>query len=268
MAGGYGGNELVVNELIEASIISILGLSLRAIDDSSRGSCTLVGRSTQTRFQLPSARPEIFVDVDCFQTLRINIHLSAGTKLMGKRSPRLAHLVFIDECGFMLEPTLRRTWAPRGQTPVIKIADRHGRISAAGALTISPVRTKFGFYFHLLPDNANFRGNSIAGFVDSVRLRIGGPLIVIWDQIPIHQSYPVKHYVRQHDDVSVEQFPPYAPELNPVDYVWAYVKYGRLANYCPKNLDELRIKVSSELSRVSARPDLLKSFFHATGLEL
>jgi len=187
---------------------------------------------------------------------------------MRKKPSRLAHLVFVDECGFMLAPILRRTWAPRGQTPVIKIADPHGRISAAGALTISPARTKFGFYFHLLPDNANFRGHSIAAFVDSVRCRIGESLIVIWDQIPIHHSYPVKHYVSQHDDVSVEQFPAYAPELNPVDYVWAYVKYGRLANYCPKNLDELRMKVSSELSRVSTRPDLLKSFFQATGLEL
>src|SRR5215831_12791245 len=114
----------------------------------------------------------------------------------------------------------------------------------------------------------NFRGNSIAAFVSSVRFRIGGPLIIIWDQIPIHKSYPVEHYVSQHDDIFIESFPPYAPELNPVDYVWAYVKYGRLANYCPTNLNQLRMKVSSELSRVSKRPDLLKSFFHATGLEL
>jgi putative transposase len=189
------------------------------------------------------------------------------TRSMKRRPSRPAHLVFIDECGFMLEPVLRKTWAPRGHTPVIKIADPHGRISAAGALTISPL-SKFEFYFHLLPDNNNFRGNSIAAFVNSVRFRIGGPLTIIWDQIPIHKSYPVKRYVSQHDDIFVESFPPYAPELNPVDYVWAYVKYGRLANYCPKDLDQLRTRVSSELSRVSKRPDLLKSFFHATGLEL
>ena len=114
----------------------------------------------------------------------------------------------------MMEPVLRRTWAPRGHTPVIKVADPHGRISAAGALTISP-QSKFGFYFHLLSDNDNFRGNSIAAFVSSVRFRIGGPLIIIWDQIPIHKSYPVEHYVSQHDDIFIESFPPYAPELNP-----------------------------------------------------
>jgi hypothetical protein len=129
-----------------------------------------------------------------------------GTKSMKRRPLRPAHLVFIDECGFMSEHVLRRTWAPRGHTPVIKIADPHGRISAAGALTISPARSKFGFYFQLLPDNENFRGNSIAAFVNSVRFRIGGPLIIIWDQIPIHKSYPVERYVSQHDDILVESF--------------------------------------------------------------
>lgn len=159
---------------------------------------------------------------------------------MPQMAARRAHLVFIDECGFMLAPVLRRTWTPRGQTPVIKISEPHGRISTIGALTISPVQSRFGFYFHLLPDNANFRSHSILAFVESICCRIQRPLMVIWDQIPIHRSYPVERYLAQHEDVLVEPFPPYAPELNPVDYVWAYVKYGRLANYCPSDLDQLR----------------------------
>lgn len=187
---------------------------------------------------------------------------------MTQKAGQRAHLVFVDECGFMLAPLRRRTWAPRGQTPVIKVAEPHGRISTIGALTISSIRLMFGFYFHLLPDNANFSGNSIVAFVESVRRRIGRPLILIWDQIPIHRSYPVERYLSHHEDILVELFPPYAPELNPVDYVWAYVKYSRLANYCPNSLDELREKVTSELSRVRTRPDLLRSFFRATRLEL
>jgi len=181
---------------------------------------------------------------------------------------RELHLVFIDECGFMLAPLVRRTWAPRGRTPVIRIAEPHGRISTIGAITISPARSRFGFHFCLLPDNANFHGGSIVAFVDSLRRRIRKPLMVIWDRIPIHQSSPVEQYLSDHEDVLVEPFPPYSPELNPVDYVWGYVKYGRLANYCPNSLDELRRKVTSELCRVRTRPDLLKSFFRATGLQL
>ncbi len=181
---------------------------------------------------------------------------------------RQAHLVFIDECGFMLAPVVRRTWAPRGHTPVIKVAEPHGRISVAGALTISPARSRFAFYFHLLSDNANFNGKSIADFLNSVRCRIRHPFIVIWDQIPIHQSYPVEQYLKHHPDVRTELFPPYAPELNPVDYVWAYIKHGRLANFCPSCLDQLRETVTNELSRVKKRPELLNSFFRATGLRL
>lgn len=94
------------------------------------------------------------------------------------------------------------------------------------------------------------------------------PLIIIWDQIPIHMGYPVKRYENQHKDILFVPFPPYAPELNPVDYVWSYVKWGRLANYCPKNLAELRKVVASELKRASKHPDLLKSFFKATKLSL
>lgn len=194
--------------------------------------------------------------------------IAKQSTLMMQTAGRTAHLVFVDECGFMMEPLLRRTWAPRGQTPVIKIAEPHGRISTVGALTISPIQSRFGFHFHLLPDNANFRGTSIVSFIESIRRRIGEPLIVLWDQIPIHRSYPVERYLRCHEDVMVELFPPYAPELNPVDYVWSYVKYGRLANYCPLSLVQLRNKVTSELFRVKSRPDLLRSFFRATGLEL
>lgn len=181
---------------------------------------------------------------------------------------RKAHIVFIDECGFMLAPLIKRTWALSGHTPVIKIAEPHGRISAIGAITISPTRSRFGFYFQLLPDNANFYSDTIVSFVDSVRCRIRKPVTVIWDQIPIHKSYPVERYLSYHKDVLVEPFPPYAPELNPVDFVWGHIKYGRLANYCPTNLSELRKKVTTELSRVHSRPDLLSSFFHATGLKL
>jgi transposase len=59
----------------------------------------------------------------------------------------------------------------------------------------------------------------------------------------------VKNYLSK-NPIEVEELPPYAPELNPVDYVWSYVKYARLANYCPHNLFELRKTIMVELTRV------------------
>ncbi len=63
---------------------------------------------------------------------------------------RGAHIVFIDEAGFMLAPLVCRTWAPRGCTPTIKVADDHARISVIGAISVSPTRRCFRFHYRLL----------------------------------------------------------------------------------------------------------------------
>jgi transposase len=176
--------------------------------------------------------------------------------------------VFVDEAGFMLTPLVRRTWAPRGQTPVIKLSEPHGRISVIAAITISPVRRRFGFYFHLLEKEANFHGYSVARFVEDVHHRIGDSITLVWDSIPIHSAKPVRDYLAAHRRIVVEPFPPYAPELNPVDNAWGYVKYNRLANYTPRNLDELRKRIMVEFLRLQKRPDLLQSFLKRSGLGL
>lgn len=75
-------------------------------------------------------------------------------------------------------------------------------------------------------------------------------------------------YFARHRRLVVEAFPPYAPELNPVDNVWSYVKYNRLPNYAARNLYDLRQRITRELCRLQKRPDLLRSFFKHTGLSL
>src|SRR5262249_49248161 len=68
---------------------------------------------------------------------------------------RGAHLVFLDESGYMLNPTVRRTWAPRGQTPILRAWDRRDRISAISSISVSPRNRTLCLHFELLPDNAN-----------------------------------------------------------------------------------------------------------------
>ena len=147
----------------------------------------------------------------------------------------------------MLAPLLRRTWAPRGCTPIVKISEPHGRISVIGAITISPERMHFSFYFQLSADNSNFHGDSLVQFIELVRHKVRGPITLLWDRILIHRAKPV---------------------MNPVDNVWSYVKYNRLPNYTPRNLDVLRERITAEFNRLRKRPDLLKSFFKHTGLSL
>jgi hypothetical protein len=88
----------------------------------------------------------------------------------------------------MLAPLRRRTWAPRGQTPVIKLSEPHECISFIGAISISPERRHFGFYFHLLTDNANFHWDSVARFVEDVHHSAPRPITLVWDSIPIHSE--------------------------------------------------------------------------------
>ncbi len=105
-------------------------------------------------------------------------------------------------------------------------------------------------------------------FIDYVRHKVRGPITLLWDQIHIHRAKPVADYFARHRRLVVEPFPPYAPELNPVDNVWSYVKYNRLANDRPRNLHELRYRITTEFYRLQERPDLLRSFFKHTGLSL
>jgi transposase len=186
--------------------------------------------------------------------------------ILKQAQKRRAYLAFVDEAGFMLDPVRRRTWAPRGCAPVLKVPDTHGRISVIGAITISPKQRHFAFHFRLLENNANFHGNSVVPFIEAVRRKIRGPFTLLWDQIRIHYAEPVKHYLAAHPSIVVEPFPPYAPELNPVDYVWGHVKNARLPNYTPPDLDELRKHVTEELRRLQKQPKLLKAFFAHTHL--
>jgi transposase len=179
-----------------------------------------------------------------------------------------SYIVFIDEAGFMLEPVVRRTWAPKGQTPVLRINRPHDRISVIGAISIRREDHHFLFHYRLSPDNTNFRGPTVVEFVDDLHHKLRGDMTVIWDEIPIHWGAAVKEFLSANPAIEVVPFPPYAPELNPVDMVWAYVKYGRLANYCPYHLNELRMTITAEFTRLKHKQKLLRSFLAHTGLSL
>jgi len=148
----------------------------------------------------------------------------------------------------MMTPTIRFTFAPRGSTPVNKICDPHGRVSVAGAITISPARTFLGFRYQRLGDNVNFRGPNIIGFLKRLRNQLSGPISIVWDQTIIHSSGVVLDYLRTAPEIVTEFFPPYSPELNPVDSAWFYLKYDRLPNHAPTRLHDCVALSSQRLS--------------------
>lgn len=182
---------------------------------------------------------------------------------------RGAHLVFLDESGFMLTPTVRKTWAPQGQTPLLSCWDRRDRLSAISCITVSPRAGKLNFYFTLLPDNTNAQAEDIVAFLRQLKKQLGGPFTVIWDGSPIHQkSLIVRALLSSHPEIVEETLPGYAPELNPDEGVWGWSKYGRLANLAAKNTADLRQRIVKEFAQLRQNRHLLHSFIQETTLPL
>ena len=128
-------------------------------------------------------------------------------RILSEAAKRDAHLAFVDETGFMLDPTVRRTYAPRGKTPILRIADTHARISTIGAITVDARRQRVGLVYNMLGDNGNFRGPGIAYFVRMLQTAIGGPVTIIWDRITIHSCEEVERCLKRESGVVVEAFP-------------------------------------------------------------
>jgi transposase len=176
---------------------------------------------------------------------------------------RQAHLAFLDEAGFMLTPTVRRTLAPRGETPILPALQRHDRLSAISCVTLSPNATQPELYFELLPEGLNARAEDVVAFLRDLRRELPGPLTVIWDRNNTHsKSKVVRAYLATQKDLVLEDLPAYAPALNPDEMVWAWLKYGRLANLAPQDIRELRDHLLTELEWAAFDGELLAGFFN------
>jgi transposase len=182
---------------------------------------------------------------------------------------RGAHLVFLDESGFLLNPCVRRTWAPRGRTPVLEAWDRRDRISAISSITVSPKARRLNLYFDLLPDNTNVHAEDIVAYLRRLKEQLGGPMTILWDGSNLHdRSKLVQAFLAEHPEIITERLPAYAPEMNPDELVWAWVKYGRLANLAAADTDWLRDYLINELTYVRQHPELLASFIDKIPLNL
>lgn len=189
-------------------------------------------------------------------------------RIVGEAQARDAHLVFLDESCFQLTPSVRRTLAPRGRTPILPCWDRRDKISAISVITLTPQRHLPGLVFRLLPDKENFHGEEVVAFLKLLRRRLRR-FTVVWDRNQIHsRSKLVRAYLAGHPEIVAEDFPGYAPELNPDELVWCWTKYGRLSNYAAPDLQELRGRVEAELEDLRDHPYDLLDFIDHTELPL
>ena len=177
----------------------------------------------------------------------------AGAKKNCARQRRT--IIFIDESGISERPHRVRTWAPRGQTPNLQYSFTWNQLPAGAGVTF------WSIYFKLV--KGSIRAPEVIAFLTNLRRHLAGrKLLIIWDRLQAHRSRLVRDWVEaQGGEVQLEFLPPYAPELNPAEYLWAHWKQHELPNFCPKDFAELSAFARAKLRRTQRRKTLVAAFW-------
>lgn len=157
-------------------------------------------------------------------------------------------------------PAAVRTYAPRGQTPILKYPPWE-HLSVISAITPE------GKLYTYTQAKA-FDGPAIVRFLKHLLRHISGKLLVIWDGLPAHRSQDVKNFLSQGatQRLHLEQLPAYAPDLNPDEGVWNYLKNVELKNLCCHNLQELRTELVKAIARLRHKTDIILGFIRQVRL--
>jgi transposase len=178
-----------------------------------------------------------------------------------------ALIVFEDESGVSLLPSVRATWAPRGQTPVLRHRFNWKRLSLAGALAYEPDGSDAHLVFQLRPGAYN--DASLIDFLSDLNEIEHRPVLLIWDGLPAHRSRRMSDWVASQGAwLSVEQLPGYAPDLNPLEQAWGHLKSQELANLCRDSIDQVAQIAQGGLDRIGTDADLCFAFLRHSGLRL
>jgi transposase len=163
---------------------------------------------------------------------------------------------------------VRATWAPKGQTPILRHRFSWTRLSMSGALAYRPDRSETALVFQI--KQGAYNTESLIEFLTDLHEYFADDKVtLIWDGLPSHKSRQMKAWlVTQRHWLVVEQLPPYAHDLNPIEMVWGNIKQVNLANLCPDTIDEAQAAAETGLNRVGGDNQLCMAFLAHTGLAL
>ena len=164
--------------------------------------------------------------------------------------------MFADESGFLLIPNVAKTWAPVGQTPIHRHVYRRDKISVISGISVSPKRQRLNLYYYLFYDNIG--QEEVCLFLRHLLRHLRGQVMVVLDNSSTHKGEPFQELRHQHPRLHMENFPSYAPELNPDEAVWSRAK-RKLANSCPKDIDELMDDIIGSINGIRRSPRKLRA---------
>lgn len=162
--------------------------------------------------------------------------------------------MWVDESGFYPLPLAVRTWAPRGQTPILRAPRTHDHLSAISAITLD------GRLFLQVRQESD-DGAAVVEWLRLLLRKISGKLLIIWDGAPIHRNQALKDFLTQGaaTRLQLERLPGYAPDLTPDEGVWNALKRVELANVCCANLRDLAHPLRRAGVRLRHKPEVIRA---------
>lgn len=153
-----------------------------------------------------------------------------------------------------------------GHTPVIGGDGGHRKtVSVIGAMTVSPVTQRLGFSFATAVDGY-FSAEQVVAFLRNLLKHLRGEVVVLWDGGPNHKGPVIREFLRKNKRLRLERLPAYAPDLNPVEVVWSWLKWGRLANFVPDDRTHLDGWIVEYLVALKHDPKLLHALWERSDL--
>jgi transposase len=170
-------------------------------------------------------------------------------------------VMFVDEAGFYQLPAAVRTYAPRGETPELRAPLNYDNLS-----TISGITRAGKLYMRVFEQSID--GEKVVRFLRHVLREVSGKLTIVWDGLPAHRGQTVKEFLAKgaFQRLHLERLPGYAPDLNPDEGVWNYLKNVELKNLCCRGIDHLKTELRRAKERLRHKVEIIKSFFREVGL--
>src|SRR5947207_558022 len=165
-----------------------------------------------------------------------------------------ASIIWVDEAGFYLLPMAVRSWAPRGQTPILRVKLTYDHLSTISGITLD------GRLFMQVRQEC-YDSAAVVDFLRVLLRKIPGKVLVIWDGAPIHRGHEIKDFLKAGaaKRLHLEQLPSYAPDLNPDEGIWNYLKRVELGNVCCTDLEHLTTQLMRAKERLRHKREIIRS---------
>jgi len=163
-------------------------------------------------------------------------------------------ILWVDEAGCSLLPLAVRTWAPRAQTPVLRVKLTREPLAAISGIPVE------GRLFRQMQGDA-YDSAGVVGFLRVLLRTIRGQLLLIGEGSPLHQGQPIKDFLKRGaaKRLHLERLPGYAPDLNPDEGIWSSLQRVELKNRCCRDLAEVRLERRRAAARLRHKRDLIRS---------